>query len=32
VRNRRLVGADEEEIRREADKASRRLLAKAGIE
>jgi len=32
VRNRRLVGADEEEIRREADKASHRLLAKAGIE
>jgi cytosine/adenosine deaminase-related metal-dependent hydrolase len=32
VRNRRLVGADEEEIRREADKASRRLLRKAGLE
>lgn len=32
VTNRRLVGADEEEIRREADKASRRLLAKAGLD
>jgi cytosine/adenosine deaminase-related metal-dependent hydrolase len=31
VRNRRLMGADEEEIRREADKASRRLLEKAGV-
>ncbi len=31
VNNRRLVGADEEEIRREADKASRRLLSKAGL-
>jgi cytosine/adenosine deaminase-related metal-dependent hydrolase len=32
VRDRRLVGADEDEIRREADKASRRLLKKAGVE
>ncbi len=31
VRDRRLVGADEEEIRRNADKAARRLLEKAGI-
>jgi cytosine/adenosine deaminase-related metal-dependent hydrolase len=32
VKDRRLVGADEEEIRREADKASRRLLKLAGVE
>jgi cytosine/adenosine deaminase-related metal-dependent hydrolase len=32
VRNRRLTGADEDEIRREADRASRRLLKKAGVE
>ncbi|MBL8968621.1 MAG: 8-oxoguanine deaminase [Spirochaetaceae bacterium] len=31
VRDRRLVGADEEEIRRNADLASRRLLEKAGV-
>ncbi len=32
VRDKRLVGADEEEIRREADKASRRILKMAGVE
>jgi cytosine/adenosine deaminase-related metal-dependent hydrolase len=31
VRNRRLQGADEEEIRRNANRASERLLKKAGI-
>ncbi len=31
VENRRLTGADEEEIRMTADKASKRLLEKAGV-